>query len=362
MGRPRFDKQEVEIRLRPGRAQQRPRSLVYWWMRLESRLLLPRRSQPRLKRGSNVHTQSRLREFPRRCVVKVMYTRNGKPKAGAWTAHARYLTREGVQREDAKGIGFNSESDHIDIVSRVKDWEQAGDPRMWRIIVSPEDASRMDLKLHIRELVGEMEKDLGTSLEWVAVDHHNTDNPHAHLLVRGIDERGKALLIDRDYVRSGIRDRSQEIVGRALGQRLESEVLHSRGQAVEKERWTEIDRALQRRATNDRIVDYGSFAAHSDAALIRAQQEIQRLEFLEELGLARRIDSLSWKLAADHEPELRARQRSMDIIKRQADAARFRTLDGFVDEPRVSPETSLARRRSPTWEVTRARERGRGRE
>ena len=93
-GKPRFDREEVDIRLRPGRQGERRHPLVPWWMRLEQRFLNARRQQARPRkqhRGSKARAQ--LRSYQRRSVVKVMYTRNGKPKAGAWVAHARYLTR-----------------------------------------------------------------------------------------------------------------------------------------------------------------------------------------------------------------------------------------------------------------------------
>src|SRR5690348_7124823 len=168
-GKPRFDQEEVDIRLRPGRGERR-RPQVPWWMRLEKRYLRAGRKQVRSKRGSNARIAD-ARTYQRRSVVKVMYTRNGKPKAGAWVAHARYLAREGAQREHEKGVGFDAAHADIDMVARVKEWEKAGDQRMWRVIVSPEDADRMDLKEHVRELVREMEADLGTRLEWVAIDH-----------------------------------------------------------------------------------------------------------------------------------------------------------------------------------------------
>jgi type IV secretory pathway VirD2 relaxase len=44
-----------------------------------------------------------------------------------------------------------------------------------------------------------MERDLGTKLDWIAVDHYNTDNPHVHLLIRGKAEDGRDLVISRDY-------------------------------------------------------------------------------------------------------------------------------------------------------------------
>ncbi len=339
--RPRFNKKEVEIRVRPNRRGDQRRPLVPWWMRLEKRHLIAKRAQGRGKRGRNIRTQGGASQ--RRSVVKVMYTRNGKPRSNAWAAHARYLTREGAQLENEKGMGFDAEQDGIDMVAVVREWEKAGDERMWRIIVSPEDADRMDLKDHIRDLVGAMESDLGTGLEWVAIDHNNTDNPHAHLLLRGVDHSGKALLIDRDYVRSGIRARSQEIASHELGQRLEPEMLRARRETIDKERWTEIDRALQRRTNGDRVADYRGLVPYNDAARVRAEQEMQRLQFLEGLGLARKIGSLAWELSPDHERELRARQLAMDVIKRQAEANRVRSLNELSDERDLVIANSVTR-------------------
>jgi type IV secretory pathway VirD2 relaxase len=337
----RFNKPEVEIRVRPNRRGEQRRPLVPWWMRLEKRHLNANRAQVRSKRGQHARTQTGA--YQRRSVVKVMYTRNGKPRSNALAAHARYLTREGAQLENGRGVGFDAGRDDIDMVALVRAWEKSDDERMWRIIVSPEDADRMNLKHHIRDLIKAMEGDLGTRLEWVAIDHNNTENPHAHLLVRGIDQRGKALLIDPDYVRNGIRARSQEIASRELGQRLESEMLRARGETIDKERWTEIDRALQRRMNGDRVADYQGLVPYNDVTRVRAKQEIQRLQFLEGLGLARKIGSLSWELSADHERGLRARQRAMDVVKRQAEANKVRSLDELADERDVVMASSATR-------------------
>jgi hypothetical protein len=64
-----------------------------------------------------------------------------------------------------------------------------------------------DLRAFARELVVDMERDLGTKLDWIGVDHYNTDNPHVHLLIRGKTEDGRDLVISRDYISRGIRDR-----------------------------------------------------------------------------------------------------------------------------------------------------------
>lgn len=60
-----------------------------------------------------------------------------------------------------------------------------------------------DLRTYTRHLMNRMEADLGTRLDWVAVDHWNTDNPHTHLIVRGRDDTGKDLIIAGDYIADG---------------------------------------------------------------------------------------------------------------------------------------------------------------
>src|SRR3989442_14332743 len=143
-----------------------------------------------------------------RSTVKASYSRNGR--SASWAAHGTYLAREGAQREGGKGPGFSAEREGIDLPATLRGGQRAGDARLWKFIVSPEHADRLDLKAHARALVSHMERDLGTHLEWVAIDHYNTDNPHVHLLVRGRDARGQALQIHPDYLKQGIRRRRSE--------------------------------------------------------------------------------------------------------------------------------------------------------
>ncbi len=320
MKRIRFLRQkEVDIKLRH-EAAERPRKLIPWWARALRRVGIRPGLRQQTTGSLSGARASRIRvqepsAFSRRSVVKAFFSRNAKK--GAWTAHAKYLSRPGAQQEIAKGLGFDSTREQIDMIATVRTWEKS-DELMWRFIVSPEDANRLNLRDHVREMVGAMERDLGTKLEWVAIDHHNTDDAHVHLLVRGVRENGRPLKIDRDYLRSGMRMRSQEITTRELGPRLEPEMLHARERVVRREQWTEIDRTLQRKADANRVVSYEHFQPRSDGARVRAEQEIDRLNFLSGLGLARRFDERSWQLSENHERELRDRQQSNDVIKTRA--------------------------------------------
>jgi type IV secretory pathway VirD2 relaxase len=160
-----------------------------------------------------------------RSTVKASYATSGKTP---WKAHGSYLAREGAQREGEKGRGFTAERDDVDLEQTLSQWQKAGDRHHFRFIVSPEQVARMDLRQHARDLVQQMEKDLGTRLEWVAIDHYNTAHPHVHVLVRGRDATGNTLVIARAYIREGIRTRSQELVTNHLGYRLEHDILAAR--------------------------------------------------------------------------------------------------------------------------------------
>jgi len=294
---------------------------VPWWERALRRAKAagaPHR-QPKTSAGGGGRRRiAAARVYGRRSVVKASFRRNRDK--GAWVRHARYLARESAQREAERGQGFDVGREGLDMAAVVREWERSGDELMWSFIISPEDGDQIDLRQHVRDLVAGMESDLGTRLEWVAIDHHNTDEKHVHLLIRGMREDGRVLTLDRDYVRQGIRELSRELAERELGPRSEQEYLRSRGRGIEREHWTEIDRALERRAGLDRVVSYEGFQPYREGARVRAEQEMERLAYLEKLGLARRIEERSWELSPEHEPELRRRQRERDIIKSRARA------------------------------------------
>jgi type IV secretory pathway VirD2 relaxase len=252
--------------------------------------------------------------YGRRSVVKPSFRRNRHN--GGWARHARYLAREQAQREGERGQGFDREREDLDMTATTRAWERT-DGLMWSFIISPEDAERVDLRQHARDFVAGMEQDLGTQLEWVAIDHHNTENDHVHLLIRGIRDDGRDLILDRDYIHR-LSELSRELAERELGPRTEQEYLQTRARGIDREYWTEIDRALERRADRERVVSFEHFEPFTDGAKVRAEQEMERLAYLEKLGLARQISELSWELAPEHEPELRRRQREHDILKTRA--------------------------------------------
>ncbi|HLK80742.1 MAG TPA: DUF3363 domain-containing protein [Xanthobacteraceae bacterium] len=329
------------------RGERHPHAPRFWWTGLgkhsarASRDTGPLKTQL-LSRGAI--TAGQPRAYLQRSVVKVSYSRN--TKSASWAAHGRYLARDGAQRPGEKGLGFNADRDDLNLAKLLGGWQKAGDERLFRVIVSPENGARLDLREHARELVAQMERDLNTRLEWAAIDHHNTDNPHLHLLIRGRDEHGRPLSIDRGYIQSGIRTRSAEIASRELGLRAERDMLKARGAAVKREQFTEIDRELLRRADGKHVVSFDGRQPRGEAARERRAQEMARLKFLRRMGLAQEIGSASWRLARNLERTLRERQLSIDIIK-----SRARHRDQILDQLAPLAVTKLAPGRELTGRV-----------
>ena len=64
------------------------------------------------------------------------------------------------------------------------------------VVVHPARCARLaDLREFTRGWVGQVGKDLGTPLAWVADNHWNTDNPHTHIALRGKEANGRGLVI-----------------------------------------------------------------------------------------------------------------------------------------------------------------------
>lgn len=260
-----------------------------------------------------------------RCVVKISYSKNTPTRS--WAAHGQYLQRENAQQKDAGGKGFNASDNNLDIKDTLKQWQESGDERFFKVIISPENGHRLDLQQHAKDLMKRVQTDLGTKIEWVAIDHHDTDQPHLHLLIRGVDETGKELRINPTYIAKGFRHRSQEIATRELGLRTQHDIQLGRQRQIDKPRVTEIDRSLRYKAKSG-VVDYSlplsanslTYTNITSTALRRERrlQEIARLKYLESLNLAKQVAPKTWQLNENLEQTLHEMQLAGDIIKTRA--------------------------------------------
>lgn len=245
----------------------------------------------------------------RRVIVKSRIVRLNRAKGmDTARAHLRYIQRDGVTREGAPGQLYTADQDRADGKAFLERGD--GDRHQFRFIVSAEDGQNYgDLKSFTRRLMTQMEQDLGTKLDWVAVDHYNTGHPHTHIIVRGKDERGRDLVIGREYLTGGIRERAAELVSLDLGPRTDLEVADRLRHEIEQERLTSIDRRLLRDMDGERIVDV------ADRDPFQQSLRAGRLQKLGRLGLADRIAPGRWQLAEGVDDTLRRMGERGDIIR-----------------------------------------------
>ncbi|WP_448954885.1 relaxase/mobilization nuclease domain-containing protein [Labrys neptuniae] len=330
---------EDDFRIRPGRIRsssaQRTRPFIAQALAAakkagagisrSGRIVPGNRSRSRFGRGLRASIQANrlINSRSRGAVIKARVVRQASRSAPLAT-HLNYLRREGVTRDGEKAHLFGPGGDDADpkaFAERCRD-----DRHHFRFIVSPDDAVDMaDLHSFTNDLVGQMEKDLDTRLDWVAVDHWNTEHPHVHLIVRGVRDDGQELVIARDYIKEGMRDRARDLITQELGPRTDLDIRRNLDRQVDAERWTQLDRQLVRDDRDRGVIDMAPDPNGKPDEYHALK--IGRLRKLETLGLAEQVGPGQWIIDDKAEATLRELGERGDIIKRMHRALTARGIE-----------------------------------
>ena len=284
------------------------------------------RSSVRTRKTSTASEQY----FSRRVIVKVNLVKMTKYGVAAQRHHLNYIQRDSAAREGEKAILFSG--DEIDI-DRDDFWQRGKDDRhQFRIIVSPEDGKEFEsLTSYMRGIMRQMERDLGTKLDWVAANHYDTANPHTHIVIRGIKDNGKTLIIPREYISYGMRDVAEDIATRELGPLNQIDIAKKLALQVRQERFTTLDRDLSGRAINN-IVDLSKIPLDGTDWAQRLQT--WRVKQLSRMGLAEKVGFGKWRLEDGYERTLRRLGERGDILKAYHRSLRAAKLERVaINEP-----------------------------
>jgi type IV secretory pathway VirD2 relaxase len=311
------------------------------------------------KEGTGWQQESAGRFRSRRVVVKARVVKLN-PQRGARgpkmrvtaskaaDAHLRYLERDGVTPDGEKGRAYSALENEVDGRAFIERGRE--DRHQFRFIVAPEDAARMgDLRGFTRDLMRQMEQDLDTRLDWIAVDHHNTGHPHTHIMVRGVIDDGKILNIAGDYIAHGIRHRASELATLELGHQSEIEVARKLASEVDAERVTRLDRMLRAEQRDQGFIDLRPGAGSSYLVRENRYLLIDRAKRLERYGLATEAEPGRWVVSDKAEAtlkELGARQDIIDTMHRALAAqglAEKRGMDQYVCHGKGSGEKVVGR-------------------
>lgn len=232
----------------------------------------------------------------RRVMVKARVVKMGPAARKALMTHVRYVEREGAGEAGAEGQFFDKSSDAADAPAFARRCDP--DRHHFRLIVNPEDGRDLpDLKAYAREFMERVERDMGTSIDWVAGAHFDTGRPHLHILMRGKRDDGRDLVLPRDYVSHGLRGRAQELATEILGPRQEMST-HAE-QDLTADRFTAMDRTLIGATSDGRL-------ALTDVSDAMRGDALRRLVHLETAGWIAREGSEAWRLPGDLRERLQA--------------------------------------------------------
>ena len=269
--------------------------------------------------------------FHRRVIVKVSIKTMGPSGFAAFQKHLDYIQRDGTDengnRAEIYGRGVENtdlekpepepsfsqpQNDQKTLTKTFADCCK-DDRHHFRIIVSPEDGQKLsDLKGYTRDLVMRMEQDLDTKLEWVATNHYDTGQPHTHLIIRGVRDTGKDLVIPKKYIAYTLRERAQELVYEELGPVTEMQGRVRMAKSIEAKGVTGLDATLQGKI-EDGVIDMSEPA--TKGRVWHRQLQVRRLRVLEKMGLAERLGSGRWAVDPSFTQTLRDMHGRTQMVK-----------------------------------------------
>ncbi|MBO8457032.1 MAG: relaxase/mobilization nuclease domain-containing protein [Spirochaetes bacterium] len=243
------------------------------------------------------------------CVVKMKY---GTEIKNHLRFLKEYLPQEKKEQVKEKPELFDN-SDKPDIEKYKK--EMVG--RHYKFIISPENPE-MDCKALAKTLVARLEVLTGHKFVWLAAVHTDTGHPHAHLLINGVDARGKKVECFRGtLLKHTIREMAKQICTEIKGERTIEEIRASISKLPEANRYCTLDKAISLYSYVSKNNENKNYET-----CVRSQNEImyKRLCHLEKIGLAvKRKNNNIFDLEKNWEEKLRSLGRYSSYLKARND-------------------------------------------
>ncbi len=279
-----------------------------------------------------------------RAIVKVHYYKHAGGGAAALGVHGAYIEREGAQlaaemephadylsRDGQHGF-YDASQTGADGRERLAHWDRE-DGRHFRIILSAENGQAItDLTGYTREVMARAEAELGRPLQWVAVNHWDTDNPHTHIVLRGRDGAGQPLSLADNFIKHRLREIARDVASERLGPRTPDDERRAQDREVRAPRLTRFDKAIAERldpAGRVRMAELGKGMA--DPGFTSSLKA--RVVELSRMGLAQELKRGFFAFAPDWQDRLRALELHADIrrssfAKARGDRGPAKAMDG----------------------------------
>ncbi len=328
--------------------------------------------QQRTDRAARLGKIASARRHPfdprQRAIVKLHYFSHGGGGAAALRAHARYVARDAamrgpeldfserepdhettepslephdrpLDRREAMSIFYDASGNDLDGAACVARWAKQ-DRRHFRLILSAENGARLaELRSYTRAVMRRAEQALGTRLQWIAVDHWDTANPHTHVIIRGRTQDGRDLVIPRDFVSHGFRNAARDVATERLGTRGPDDerlALHREARA---HRLTRLDRIIEAQLDRERRLRVSRLEAPNGSPDLTNALKARAHE-LRRLGLAAEVARNVFEFELGWQEGLKAMEEHLDIrrtLMRERMRDRLRTAQRDMMKPLKEP-------------------------
>lgn len=234
-----------------------------------------------------------------------------EPEAQA-RAHTAYLSREGGAQ---RSVFYDARAESVDGAALAEAWAKS-DRRHFRIVLSAENGARLhDMPAYTREVMARAELALGTKLQWIAADHHDTDNPHTHLIIRGRRANGQDLVLPRDFIRYGLAGIARDVATESLGPRSPADERLALSRDATRHGPSRLDRMIAAQLPEEGAIRIAKLEApDGDPDKTRAIKA--RAREMERMGLAREVKRNVLAFTPDWRERLQAMELHLDIRKR----------------------------------------------
>lgn len=250
--------------------------------------------------------------YSRKVIIKAKYVKNnGGSFKEKIRAHLSYIGRDHAGKDSTKPDLFSNEATQINIKNATEKFSQA--EHNFRFIISPENGDKINLKEFSQTLVKNIETDLGVKLDWLAACHYDTNEPHVHLVISGKDKLGKKVLMSRDYISRGIRNRASQIVNKKLGIRSQQEVSKALEFDAVKNQKSILDVVIKNHI-KDELLDTSRLDLRSQPFL--SQELIEsRLAYLASKEMASYESGHTWRINPNYTAELQQLSRTSTMLE-----------------------------------------------
>lgn len=279
----------LKIELRPPKKMKvsnASKETLRFWKELDS-LIYSFTKKNKQKDFSN-HYGRRGADKRQLCTVKMYY---GNTKESHTEFLRRYMPQENKKEVEDKPTLFNNNFDIVPETEILK-YESKMSELHFKIMISPENQTVPHKQL-VRSFMKHLEETTGFHFNWMAVEHSNTGHKHCHILINGVDSKTKQKIrLPRVIIKETARNLAANICTSLIGLRTQEQINASKAKLPFAYRWTSIDENLCLSGFEQfeliKKIENNEYEAKKIA---KNEIELKRLDFLSEIGLAKKINN-----------------------------------------------------------------------